>query len=240
MLRSLLEAVHDLIFPPHCLSCERRLDLSRPPLLCLDCLDEVRCIHPPWCTCCGIPFPAGESHLCKDCLQRSFHFDLARSAFRYGPPISDLLLSLKFSGNTTVLASLRELTAQSGIISELSVPDLILPVPLHTKRLRKRMFNQATVLARSCFPAWRHRIEPMLLTRTIHTASQSLLTGRQRRRNLSKAFEVSVPHQIAGKTILLVDDVHTTGSTVNECAGVLHRAGARRIEVFTFARSLVG
>ena len=119
-------------------------------------------------------------------------------------------------------------------------PDLILPVPLHLNRLRERGFNQALVIARGCFPQWNSKIETGLLLRLRSTSPQSLLAGKERRGNLKKVFSLADVSKVAGKRVLLVDDVFTTGSTVNECSKVLHSAGVARIEVFTLARSLSG
>jgi len=236
-LCSLLAAVKDLVFPPHCLGCERPLASSRPPLLCPDCLAELAWIRSPRCSCCGLPFDAGGDHLCGDCLAGNFAFDRARSLWRYQPPVSALILALKFKGQLTGIASLARLAAESESL-DLGEPDLILPVPLWLDRLRGRGFNQALVLARGCFPAWRKRIRVQVLARTRATPPQSSLSGEQRRQNLRRAFSLADPSAVAGRRILLVDDVFTTGSTLNECSRILRGAGAARIEAFTLARSL--
>ena len=114
----------------------------------------------------------------------------------------------------------------------------MLPVPLHPARLRERGFNQALLIARACFPQYRSRLEPALLRRQRHTRPQSQLSGHERRTNLGGAFTFVAPSRVRGRRVLLVDDVFTTGSTVQECSRVLRTAGAARIEVFTLARSL--
>jgi ComF family protein len=235
---SCFTAVKDLLFPPLCLGCERRLESSRPPLFCPDCLAELVFIRSPCCHCCGIPFAAGVDHWCGDCLARHYAFDFARSLFLYEPPLSLLIRSLKFGGHLTGLSTLGALTARSGLLGLFGEPDLILPVPLHRIRLRERGFNQALLIARGCFPQWKNRIETGLLLRRRSTIPQSLLTGKERRGNLKNVFSLASGSNVAGKQVLLVDDVFTTGSTVNECSRALRLAGAGRIEVFTLARSL--
>ncbi len=237
-MSSLFGAFVDLLFPPICLCCDRQLDNSRPPLFCPLCLDEVACVTSPCCFCCGTPFPGGSDHFCGFCLQDHYHFDRARSVFYYKQPLSSLILSLKFDGQMVALPSLVSLVSSSRIIEEFTPPDLLLPVPLYITRLRQRGFNQALLLARNCFPQWKNRVEPNLLQRSRATISQSLLTGVERRKNLKKAFVVAHPEKISGKRVLLVDDVFTTGTTVDECARVLRLAGAARIEVFTLARAM--
>lgn len=238
-MRSLIGALHDLLFPPHCLHCGLRLDHSLPPVLCPGCLDGLQPLHSPWCTCCGLPYAAGEDHLCGTCLGPDpYAFDFARSPFLYQPPISSLLLALKFANRTDSLTPLGTLSAASGVLAVFSEPDIILPVPLHITRLRQRGFNQALLLARHCFPQWRDRIAPSLLIRTRATAPQSSLSGRERRRNCSGCFALTDASSVADKKVLLVDDVFTTGSTLNECARTVGRHNPERIEVFAVARSL--
>ncbi len=138
----------------------------------------------------------------------------------------------------TGLATMAALAAKSPVVSDFSTPDLIFPVPLHKSRLQRRGFNQALMLARSCFPGWRKRIVVDGLLRVRATVPQTSLDGAGRRKNLKGAFTLKDPAMVGGKTVLLVDDVFTTGSTVRECSRVLRIGGAERIEVFTLARSL--
>jgi ComF family protein len=237
---SWLDACKDLLFPPCCLSCERRLDSSLPPLFCPECAGRLPFIVSPHCRTCGEPFPTGSDHLCGKCLSRTLPFDYARSLFFYEPPISTLLLALKFHGELTALSSLGQLMGHPSSVADFADPDLLLPVPLHLGRLRQRGFNQALLLARACFPLWTDRLTPDLLVRNRATPPQTGLSGKERRRNLNNAFQLRRPEQVRGKRILLVDDVLTTGSTVDECSRVLRAAGALRVEVFTVARSLTG
>ncbi|MBU0483759.1 MAG: hypothetical protein KKB30_04510 [Proteobacteria bacterium] len=116
------------------------------------------------------------------------------------------------------------------------VPDLIIPVPLHKKRLQERGFNQALILARYLFPQQRKIIQQNLLERHQWTPPQTSLNGQARRNNLKNSFRVINNNQIPGKKILLIDDVFTTGTTVNECAKVLKQTGALEVQVLTLAR----
>jgi ComF family protein len=115
-------------------------------------------------------------------------------------------------------------------------PDLIIPVPLHPARLRKRGFNQSLVFCRKLFSRSKAKIDPLVLQRPQWTRPQTGLNGAERRRNVRNAFQVKKPEKIKNKRILLVDDVFTTGSTVNECAMILLKNKAAEVEVFTFAR----
>ena len=235
---SLFEAMKDLLFPPQCLGCKRRLDSSRPPLFCSDCGSGLAFIRSPCCTCCGIPFTSGGDHLCGDCLAGLHAFDLARSLLYYRPPASDLIRSLKFSGNLSGIATLKALMAHAKLLETFAEPDIIVPIPLHVRRLRERGFNQALIIAKGCLPDWKGKIETGLLLRHRLTPPQSLLSGKERRSNLKNVFSLADPGRVGGAKVLLVDDVYTTGSTVNECSKILRRAGAERIEIMTLARSL--
>lgn len=237
---SWFEALKNLLFPPRCCGCGQWLASSRPPLFCPDCRGQLHFLGSPHCTCCGAPFPAGADHLCGDCLAGRFAFDLARSLLLYRPPAAPMLRALKYNGSMTGIDSLGALTVASGIANQYCPPDLVLPVPLSPVRLRERGFNQALLIARACLPQWQERIDPDLLHRRRHTPPQSRLSGRERRLNLKHAFALVAPQRVLGRGILLVDDVFTSGSTVQECSLVLRAAGARRIEVFTLARSPMG
>ncbi|MCL7486745.1 MAG: ComF family protein [Desulfobulbaceae bacterium] len=237
-IRFFFEPLQELIFPSSCLECEQRLPCRELPLLCNDCLADISFPCSPCCPCCGMPFSTGQDHFCGLCLKKSFAFDLARAALHYTKPVTSLIGSLKFNGTLTGLASLAYLARNAPGRKDLHEPDLVLPVPLHMQRLRQRKFNQALVIGKACFPDYRSSIRVDILIRHRATAPQTALNGTERRKNLSGAFSLTNPDLVKNKMILLVDDVFTTGSTVNECAKVLRRAGAKRIEVFTVARAI--
>lgn len=119
-----------------------------------------------------------------------------------------------------------------------SDPDLIIPVPLHPRRLRWRGFNQAVLLGREVGREWGIPLDPFLLTRSAETPPQTTLTLRERQPNVRGAFAISPRRSISRKTLLLVDDVYTSGATVKECARVLLRSGAREVQVLTLARTV--
>lgn len=231
-----IQALQELLFPARCLACEEQLFSSRPPLLCDDCRSSISRISTPRCTYCGTPFPTGQNRLCAVCQNNAFAFDQARSLFVYKEPLRSLILQFKFGNSLVGLSTFTALAEQAGAAAFFHEPDLILPVPLHRKRLRWRGFNQSLLLAKSCFPHWKKKIRPDLLRRHRFTVPQTRLDGKARLRNLHKAFRVEQHLAVQGKRILLVDDVFTTGSTLNECAKVLREAGAARIEAFTLAR----
>ncbi len=235
---ALLEAGKDLLFPTGCLACRRPLADRNLPLLCSSCWEAILFISSPLCLRCGHPFPTGVDHLCGSCLGGAFEFDLARSVVAYREIIPALIQSFKYHGNLSGLASMGAIAQKAVCYQDLSRPDLILPVPLHKKRLRERGFNQSLLLARRCFPQWSNSICHDVLSRNRQTAAQTKLSGIKRRKNLKGAFTVAQADRVAGKHILLVDDVFTTGTTVNECSKQLLLAGASRVEVFTLAKGV--
>lgn len=237
-LRELAVASTQLLFPPSCLLCKRQLSSRQLPFVCERCAAGLQFITSPRCLCCGVPFPAGVDHLCSTCLRGDYHFDLARAPLTYAGPIPDLVHTLKFRGRLSGLASMAHLAQSSGILDDFTEPDLILPVPLHPSRLRKRGFNQALLLAKSLFPSWQKRINPYLLVKKQETRAQIELKGRERRRNLRGAFALHTPDAVAGKKILLVDDIFTTGSTVDRCSEIVKRARCKRVEVCTLAMAV--
>ncbi len=236
-IQRVLRAIKDLCFPPSCISCEISLPESRL-LLCGQCLGELHFTESPLCFRCGRVFPGrqGGDHLCSACMKSSLYYNRARSLFIYDDRVSDLVHGLKYSCKTSVLETFNILKTKSRCLDDLSTFDYIVPVPLHVKRLRQRGYNQALLLARTFFYEEKNKIKNDILLRIRNTPSQTGLNGVERRKNLKNAFQVSDQKNVSGKNILLVDDVFTTGSTVNECARVLIQAGAGNVDVMTLAR----
>lgn len=236
-LPALGRSLRELCFPAVCLLCRQRLPAFTPVHLCLDCLTRIRLIEPPLCQCCGVEFAgAGDNHFCGPCLSKPPHFSRARAIFRYDDESASLVHAFKYGGQTVGRATFCALAKKVAPLTDLAVPDLIIPVPLHRRRLQARGFNQALVLARFLFPQAGQKIAVHLLRRSRWTDPQTTLSGRERRRNLVGAFEISRPEQIAGQRILLIDDVFTTGTTLDECARVLKNNGAAAVEALTLAR----
>lgn len=234
MLRDLLATLADIFLPPACPVCGRLGD-GRP---CAACNAQLPPVPSPRCPVCGVPFPnaAGPGHCCPDCLRERFSFDQAASALLYDSAVPALVRAFKYQRNFTVLPLLAERLRSTIPASWPATADVIVPVPLHPSRLRQRTYNQALLLARRAYPDRNKIIDPFLLVRIRPTPSQVGQSGTERRRALRDAFAVTAPSRVQGKTVLLIDDVLTTGATANECARVLRRAGATRILVATLAR----
>lgn len=231
-------AFSNLIFPKSCLVCSIKLIGNPEILLCNTCLEKIQLIEKPFCSICGKPFfsAAGDNHLCSVCLKTKWHFSKAQAIFVYKEPVTKVVHNFKYHRSTSCLSTFAALKNSLANLKDVADVELVVPVPLHRKRLRQRGFNQAQVLASWLFPNQKHKIDPHILMRTIDTPLQTNLSGKARRRNLKKAFSVKNTAVVKGKKIVLVDDVFTTGSTVNECARTLRNAGAGDVQVLTLAR----
>ncbi len=222
-----VEGLLDLVFPPLCPACGQ--EVKEAFSLCKVCGSRIRYLRPPWCPVCGCPYSRGPDHLCQNCRRQKWYFDRARSSFVYQGPVAKLIALFKYRGQ---LAALRTLLSLVGPLEAFEV-EAVIPVPLPEERLRERTFNQAWYLARALFPGLNHRYDLLVRHRT--TVPQVKLPPRQRELNVRGAF--SLRAEVAGMRLLLVDDVFTTGATVNECARILKAAGAAKVFVYTLARA---
>ncbi|HCC54068.1 MAG TPA: amidophosphoribosyltransferase [Desulfobulbaceae bacterium] len=236
-MQPFFKAFLDLMLPSFCLACDKPLGSAPDLLFCPDCLEKLCFIQSPLCPCCGRVYlvATGGDHHCGTCLTTPRHFTRARALFLYEELLKKVVHRFKYQGKTDCLPSFARFARNLPQLTETKKIDLIVPVPLHQSRLRERGFNQALLLARAFFPK-DQRIIPNLLIRSRPTAPQTGFSGAARRTNLKNAFAVINPHRLTGKKILLVDDVFTTGTTVNECAKVLKKAGAIEVIVLTLAR----
>ena len=237
----MLNALVNILFPPRCHFCKAFIPDAGALHLCAVCLEASTLIRSPLCKLCGIPFlTAGDDdHLCGSCITEPPHFTAARAAALFDGPVRELIHRLKYNGRVQLCRPLGLLTGQQlGSFAESASADLLIPVPLHVKRLRQRGFNQAVLLGEILAREWRLPLSHRNLRRIRWTESQIKLPAAERAANVRGAFAVSEPALIKGKRIILVDDVFTTGSTVAECARVLFKAEATEVCVVTVARAL--
>jgi ComF family protein len=193
----------------------------------------------PCCACCGLPFDydLGPHALCGACSRAQPAFARARAALRYDEESRGLILAFKHGDRLHLAPALGAWMRRAGaqLIAE---ADIVVPVPLHWTRLFARRYNQAAVLAHALAGAGGPPVGADWLTRRRRTPSQGKRNAAARRRNVAGAFGLRPGRSVAGKRILLVDDVFTTGATVAECARVLRRAGAAEVDVLTLARTV--
>ena len=232
--------VLNVLFPPLCHSCRELIPDNREVRICDICLESTFPLVSPLCNCCGRPFPdfSGADHLCGACIIEPPPFAIARGALLFAGTTRELVHMFKYSGKVILRSPLALLTASclGGLATEFGA-DLIVPVPLHKKRLRQRGFNQAVLLGEILSKRWGVPLQRNNLQRSRWTEPQVNLTAAARAENVKGAFTLTEPENIAGKRILLVDDVYTTGSTVKECAKVLKNGGACEVAIITVARA---
>ena len=227
----------DRLLPPRCLSCGTVVgDVG---VLCADCWVGVSFLEAPMCLQCGYPFELdfGEPVKCGACIAHPPAFDRARAVFAYEEASRSMLLDFKHGDRTDFAPALAGWMARAG--SELlREADIIAPVPLHRKRLWRRRYNQAALLALAL--GWRSAspVLPDLLMRRRDTPSQGKLSPAGRQRNVAGAFALRPGYRagLQGKRVLLVDDVMTTGATGEACAKLLKRAGAGTVDLLAISR----
>ncbi len=231
--RTLLDAV----LPPRCLKCGDILSSAQG--LCPECWRKLTWLGAPCCACCGQPFPfdAGAESLCGACLQKRPAYDRARAVFRYDDESRDLVIGLKHADRTETVPALAGWMSRVGG-GLLESTELIVPVPLHWTRLATRRFNQAALLAHAIGRTAGLPVLPQALLRRRATRSQGHLGRLARFRNVKGAIVVAERHAtvVTNRRILLIDDVITTGATVESAAKALISAGARQVDVLALAK----
>lgn len=237
-VRRLLRSLTDVVLPPLCHVCRSFIPDADELHICPACRAELPFIARPSCSICGIPFSGeGESHPCGACLTAPPLFDAAAAPLLYAGRVAELIHDYKYLYKTHLRRPLALLMVQEGAHFLSPAPEAVMPVPLHRSRLRQRGFNQALLLAEVVAGRLRVPLVRQGLLRTRPTEPQVNLSADERRQNVRGAFSVPDERCVAGRRILLVDDVLTTGSTANECARVLKAAGARDVRVATAARA---
>ena len=202
--------------------------------ICHDCLADLPRIQHA-CPRCGAGLGEPVATACGACLRQPPQYNSSCIPYRYAPPLIPLITGLKFHARLAEARLLTELFLASYSTATLSLPQCLIPVPLHPQRLRERGYNQALELARMLSQRLHLPVENQVVQRRLHTAPQSELSGESRRRNMRRAFQLKAP--VPCQHVAIIDDVVTTGSTVNELARVLRHGGVEVIEVWAIARA---
>jgi len=239
MVNLTFELLSQTVLPPTCIVCgdDVRLKGARAIDLCAACNGDLA-PNSHACAVCAEPLPPSvpDNSICGVCLQKRPRYHASLCAFRYTYPIDHLVRAFKFHGRLAYGRVLGELLSVALSNAHRDAwPALLIPVPLADARFRERGFNQAIELGRIVAARLRIPLRPDLVLRTRMTREQTGLDSKARRKNLRGAFAVGSP--LPAKHVAIIDDVVTTGSTANELARVLRRAGAKRIEVWAVART---
>jgi ComF family protein len=239
---ALVRRVLHAVLPVACAACGAALTDDPVPFFCRSCWATIRPLARPSCPRCGLPFASdvaltySPDHHCLSCRQRPPAFTQAWAYYVYEPPLQNAIHLFKYRGKIALAEALGTLLRQ--VWRRTPDADLLMPVPLHPSRLRTREYNQSLLLADQLN---RDLSLPLVydnLVRLRATPPQTELSRAARIKNLRRCFAVRRPADVAGKRVLLVDDVMTTGTTVNECAKALRKAGADDVYVVTLARTV--
>jgi ComF family protein len=233
--RAALDGLLSAILAPLCAACDSPLDNPTEAVVCRRCWKSVRLLTPPFCPVCGDPLPswrATPEERCARCRRIRSAIAVGRAVGEYDGPLRRIIQALKYDSRRSIAPALSALMRNHGR-AVLTGADAVVPVPLHWRRRWRRGFNQAAELADSLGPPVLHA-----LRRARNTASQTDLPASQRHANVRRAFRIRRGVHLTGLCLVLVDDVSTTGATLEACARVLLAAGAREVRTLTVARVL--
>jgi ComF family protein len=221
----------DLVYPPRCCGCGRF-----GTVFCDGCQAQLEVIVPPVCRRCGCPMP--QEGLCGQCRQVASSLDGITAVAVFAGPLRQAVHGLKYENITSLTVPLAAIMARAWRWDEPSLPDLIVPVPLHARRQADRGYNQSALLATSLGRSFGLPVGERILVRQRATRPQVELDHTARQRNVEGAF--ACRGRVAEKSVVVVDDVCTTGATLEACAQALKAAGARKVWGFALARALCG
>lgn len=235
-IAQILEPLRSLFFPAHCAHCGRRVEEGLD--WCAGCAAGIERVRPPRCETCSQPYDGATAEfVCPNCRGEEFSFVCAVTVARSHRTVRDVLHRLKYNREMWLARVLADIQREGFADPRLAGIrfDALVPVPLHPRRLRERQFNQAALLAEHLS---RHSKIPVrgLLRRVRYTGTQTRLDRKGRRQNLRDAFSLRQDADVTDLDLLLVDDVLTTGSTLDACASILLEHGARTVRALTVAR----
>lgn len=238
----ILRRLLDFLLPTSCASCRSPVGDSDVPFFCSACWSDFSPMRGPVCPRCGSLFDSPETlahsptHLCGACRRDLPYYDQSLSVGYFEGTLREAVHVFKYRPCRSLGTPLARWMAEN-VHVEPGI-EIVMPVPLHTTRLRERGFNQALLLAHGVCEAHGICLSYDNLARVRPTRPQVLLSSEERVANVAGAFALRRPHEVAGKNVLLIDDVFTTGATLNECARVLKESGALRVMTLTLARAV--
>lgn len=243
MPKRLLEQLLDIIYPPRCALCLASSQIANKAAieLCEACKNDLKIVTTA-CFQCGIPLQQTSSkQLCGECLKKSPSYEQVISVYHYQQPLIWLIQQMKFHKKTRIahlLAQLMSRYIKQCIAGNLiSIPDVIIPVPLHHKRQHQRHFNQAEELSKVISKALQKPIDTQYIERHLSSQQQSGLDAKQRKKNVKGIFKITNRKNKQYQHAVIIDDVMSTGSTVNEVAKILKKSGIKKVDVWVLARA---
>jgi ComF family protein len=240
IIKFIIKNFFEIIYPSTCICCYKII--SQDGLFCKECFLELEFISPIKCQICSMPIQYQHQFCarmtCASCFQKKPFFDSSYAIFIYNQTIGKAIIDFKFNDQTFLALKFAKIF-RSQIDNFISDVDYVVSVPMHKRKLLKRKYNQANLLARNISS---EKYFPQLLLRIKNDNAQIHLSGNKRKKNLRKSFIVNPKFQniISQKKILIIDDVMTTSSTLNYCAKALKNKGASKVYVAVIAKSIIG
>jgi ComF family protein len=231
-VRAGVKQLLDFALPARCAGCGTIV--AEVHSFCADCWTQIEFLGETGCGVCGMPLQATEAATCGACLASPPRIARTRAAVAYGELSRSLAIRLKYGRKVAIARTMARYMAP--LIAQHSSDTLLVPVPLHRTRLWQRGFNQSALVASELSRRLRLRSDYLALRRRKRTPALKGMTPIQRRNAVAGAFAIRDAQAVQGKTVILIDDVLTTGSTAEACARILQRAGAKRVELITWAR----
>ena len=232
LIKACARTALDFALPPRCAGCGTIVGDVHS--FCAECWTKIEFLGESGCRTCGLPLEATEAETCGACLAKPPRIDRTRAVVAYGDLARNLAIHLKYGRKVAIARTMARYMAP--LVRTPDRAPVLIPVPLHRSRLWSRGFNQSALVAREMSRRLGFPVNAMTLRRLKRTPPLKGMSQRQRRRTVSGAFKVADRSAVAGKTVILIDDVLTTGSTADACARALQRAGASRVELITWAR----
>lgn len=237
MFGELLTGIKSLAFPDNCHTCGTFLNSGHTRQLCPSCFSGIALNTPPFCAMCSRHLGTASAGFCPACIAQQTHYNKAWAVCQYNDAMRHLIHSFKYSGHTALRRTFVNLI--TGWIDQYNIPikqfDCVVPIPLHPVKLRERGFNQSEILSADLCRHYNLIHKPSLLARQRPTETQALLDQKQRWTNLTGAFRINPSDSVEEELVLLVDDLLTTGATVDAAASALKNAGAAYVGVLTLA-----
>lgn len=235
-VKKIMDNIYDYIYPPRCPVCDGVLfdkDMPERPMVCSGCMGKIRFISQPTCMRCGKPMDGEMEELCHDCANKKFDYQRGVAAFCYSKEMKRSMYGFKYNNRREYGKYYAKMIYEAnGNVIQSWNADVLIPVPLHPKRQRKRGYNQALVLAKCLNEYLGIPVDEGALSRIKNTVPQKELATKERNNNIEKAFQTGA-NVIKYRKVILVDDIYTTGATINECAKVLRASGVDEVYFIT-------
>lgn len=238
ILEDLFRGITNLVYPPYCTICGKKIITKEFNPLCPECIGKIKWNLPPFCSICGRNtvielFPI---NICLECKKQHHFFDRAWSVSLYEGIMRECIHKFKYERRFELIYFFERILEEFiKKFINIGIFDYIFPIPLHPKKLREREFNQALLIAEPIAKKFKKKILLRNIYRKKYTLPQSELKAEDRRKNIKGAFVIKNTRQIVNKNIFIIDDILTTGATVDECAKLFKESGANIIEVLTIA-----